>query len=76
LSRAASALARSSHFPRTVSNLIPTRCDGVHLLVPLARVPADPFELGIDIELVRDREFVLDEPPVPPREDVRSSSLV
>jgi hypothetical protein len=70
VSRAASALALSSHFPRTVSKLFPTRCDGVHRLA-LAEVLPDPFELGLDIELVRENE-----PPLPLREEVRSRSLV
>lgn len=72
MSRGFSAFARSSHLPRTASRLLPTRCDGVHLLV-LAGV-TDPLGLGniplLDCELLRESD------PPPPREAVRSKSRV
>jgi hypothetical protein len=67
------SLARSSHFPRTTSKLLPTRCDGVHLLV-LVGVADDPF--GFVKIPMPDCELLRDSDPPPPRDEVRSSSLV
>lgn len=68
-SREDSALARSSHFPRTASRLAPTRCVGAHLRV--ATLPVGEFSIPlVTCELDRDRD------PVPPRDEVRSRRRV
>ena len=68
------ARTRSSHFPRIASRLAPTRCVGVHRLVPVGKAGAIllPVVSGVTEEAEPDRESV----PTPPREDVRSKRRV
>jgi len=68
-----SALARSSHFPRTASRLLPTRWDGAHLRV-VAGVEEDPVVLLNMLPV--DRELLRESDPPLPRDDVRSSRRV
>lgn len=69
-----SALTLSSHFPLTESTLLPTRWEGVHLLVAAVGVVplVDPVEL-LDNELFRVKELVLARPV---REEVLSKRRV
>lgn len=71
-SSAASAFARSSHLPRTVSKLFTTRCDGVHRLAA-----CNPFGLASGLEPpARERELLRASGLTPLREDVRSRRRV
>ena len=68
-----SALDRSSHFPRTVSKLLATRCVGAHRLVALG-VPLPP--VGEASTPLRERVPARESDPVPLRDEVRSSNRV
>lgn len=64
-SSTASARARSSHLSRTVSRLVPGRCEGVHRLVAGTTGGLEPVEAGLtrdvgrdEMDEVREREFV------------------
>lgn len=64
-SSAASARARSSHLSRTVSRLVPGRCEGVHRLVAGTTGGLEPVVVGLTMDVGRDemdefreREFV------------------
>jgi hypothetical protein len=70
----APALARSSHFPRTVSRLLPTRCDGIHLFL---RDEGGISALsGVEGAGWDDKDEFLDAEPRPVRDEVRSKSRV
>ena len=68
-----SALDRSSHFPRTMSRLLATRCVGAHLLVALG-VPLPP--VGEARTPFLERVPARESEPVPLRDEVRSSNRV
>lgn len=72
-SRAASAFARSSHFPLTVSKLFVTRCDGVHRGLGAD----DPFGFARETDPpARARELLRASGLLPLREEVRSRRRV
>lgn len=48
----------SSHFPRTESMLLPTRCVAAHLRPPVADVGAPRTPVDFEIELERDKDDV------------------
>lgn len=79
-SNSASARTRSSHFPRTVSKLPPTRCVGVQRLVPVRVGEGDvaPVSTGLAEPTDPDREGVADRERVATllREDARSRRRV
>lgn len=70
---AASVFARSSHLLLTLSKLLPTRCEGVHLRVAVG-VEAPP--VGVAKMFPVRCEVLRDKGPLPAVEDVRSRRRV
>lgn len=74
-SSAFASLTRSSHFPRTVSRLLVTRCEGVQRRVE-AGVADEPVGWARMLLRLPDWELLRERSPPPLREDVRSRRRV